>query len=64
MLLFLIYLIQCDDYMQKKQSLKLLFFSLGNQTPHISSVLLSRVFIDEKLKLFDYSDEQLVDQVN
>lgn len=37
-----------------------LFFGTGNQTPYISSALLSRVFLDSEFKLFDYDPHRLL----
>eukprot|EP00898_Chlorokybus_atmophyticus_P005451 jgi/Chlat1/5907/Chrsp4S09095 len=37
-----------------------LFFGTGNQTPRVSSAIISRVFLDPQLRLFDYDDERLL----
>jgi hypothetical protein len=37
-----------------------LFFGTGNQTPHISSAILERVFMDPSMKLFEYNDKSLL----
>ena len=39
-----------------------LFFGTGNQTPHVPAALIARVFLDPKLKLFDYHPETLLSQ--
>lgn len=37
-----------------------LFFGTGNQTANVSSALISRVFLDRDLKLFDYNSQRLL----
>jgi predicted NAD/FAD-binding protein len=37
-----------------------LFFGTGNQTAHVSSALIARVFLDPDLKLFDYNSQRLL----
>lgn len=37
-----------------------LFFGTGNRTPEVSAVIIARVFLDPKLRLFDYSPERLL----
>ncbi len=37
-----------------------LFFGTGNQTPHVSSALIARVFLDPDFKLFDYNSQRLL----
>jgi len=39
-----------------------LFFGTGNQTRRVSAALVSRVFRDEKLRLFDFDPERLLSQ--
>jgi predicted NAD/FAD-binding protein len=39
-----------------------LFFGTGNQTPHVSSAIIARVFLDPDLKLFDYDPAFLLSQ--
>jgi hypothetical protein len=39
-----------------------LFFGTGNQTPHVSSAIIARVFLDPDLRLFDYDPEYLLSQ--
>lgn len=39
-----------------------LFFGTGNQTPHVSSAIVARVFLDPDLKLFDYDPSFLLSQ--
>lgn len=39
-----------------------LFFGTGNQTPHVSSAIIARVFLDPDLKLFDYDPDYLLSQ--
>lgn len=39
-----------------------LFFGTGNQTPHVSSVVVERVFLDPDVRLFDYDPEYLLSQ--
>lgn len=34
----------------------------GNQTPHVSSAVIARVFLDPELRLFDYDPERLLSQ--
>ena len=38
-----------------------LFFGTGNRTPEVSAAIIARVFLDPKLRLFDYSPERLLD---
>lgn len=33
-----------------------LFFGTGNETPHISSAILERVFLDPSMRLFEFSE--------
>ncbi|CDZ98452.1 hypothetical protein [Phaffia rhodozyma] len=40
-----------------------LFFGTGNQTPFIPSTILSRVFSDPSMKLFEFSSETFLDSV-
>ncbi|KAG1652888.1 hypothetical protein FOA52_008851 [Chlamydomonas sp. UWO 241] len=40
-----------------------LFFGTGNQTPHVASAVIARVFLDPDLRLFDFSPERLLDSV-
>jgi predicted NAD/FAD-binding protein len=37
-----------------------LFFGTGNQTKNVSSVLLARVFNDDRLRLYEYDDERFM----
>ncbi len=37
-----------------------LFFGTGNQTPNVASAIIARVFLDPKLRLFDYCPERLL----
>jgi len=37
-----------------------LFFGTGNQTPHVSALIISKVFLDAKLRLFDYCPKRLL----
>jgi predicted NAD/FAD-binding protein len=37
-----------------------LFFGTGNRTPEVSAAIIARVFLDPKLRLFDYSPERLL----
>lgn len=37
-----------------------LFFGTGNQTPEVSSVVVSRVFLDPDVRLFTYDDQYLL----
>ena len=37
-----------------------LFFGTGNQTPHVSALIISKVFLDPKLRLFDYCPKRLL----
>lgn len=37
-----------------------LFFGTGNQTPHVSALIISKVFLDSKLRLFDYCPKRLL----
>ncbi|KAF8648107.1 hypothetical protein AX16_006404 [Volvariella volvacea WC 439] len=37
-----------------------LFFGTGNQTPFISSAILERVFMDDNMRLFEYSPESFL----
>ena len=37
-----------------------LFFGTGNRTPEVSAAIVARVFLDPKLRLFDYSPERLL----
>lgn len=39
-----------------------LFFGTGNQTRRVSAALISRVFRDEKLRLFDFDPDRLLSQ--
>ena len=39
-----------------------LFFGTGNQTPHVSSAIIARVFLDPDLKLFDYDSSLFLSQ--
>jgi hypothetical protein len=39
-----------------------LFFGTGNQTPHVSSAIIARVFLDPDLRLFDYDPDSLLSQ--
>ena len=39
-----------------------LFFGTGNQTPHVSSAIIARVFLDPDLKLFDYDPSLFLSQ--
>ncbi|PSC67108.1 flavincontaining amine [Micractinium conductrix] len=40
-----------------------LFFGTGNQTPNVSAAVISRVFLDPQLRLFQYSPTRLLDSV-
>ena len=40
-----------------------LFFGTGNQTPNVSAAVVARVFLDPKLRLFQYSPTHLLDEV-
>ncbi len=40
-----------------------LFFGTGNQTPNVASAVVARVFLDPKLRLFDYSPDRLLSSV-
>jgi len=40
-----------------------LFFGTGNQTPNVSAAVVARVFLDPKLRLFEYSPTRLLDSV-
>lgn len=40
-----------------------LFFGTGNQTPFIPSTILSRVFSDPSMKLFEFSPDSFLDSV-
>ncbi|PNH12817.1 hypothetical protein TSOC_000181 [Tetrabaena socialis] len=40
-----------------------LFFGTGNQTPHVSAAVISRVFLDPHLRLFDYCPQRLLNSV-
>lgn len=40
-----------------------LFFGTGNETKHISSAILERVFLDPSMRLFEYSDNSLLASV-
>ncbi|CAG5120407.1 unnamed protein product [Candidula unifasciata] len=40
-----------------------LFFATGNQTPNVSSAVIARVFLDDKLRMFDYDPERLLSQM-
>lgn len=37
-----------------------LFFGTGNRTPYVSSVVISKVFFDSKLRLFNYCPDRLL----
>ena len=39
-----------------------LFFGTGNQTPNVASAIVARVFLDSKLRLFDYDAKWLLSQ--
>lgn len=39
-----------------------LFFGTGNQTPRVSAAIISRVFLDPDLRIFDYDPELLLSQ--
>ena len=39
-----------------------LFFGTGNQTPHVASAIIARVFLDPDLRLFDYDPQRLLSQ--
>lgn len=38
-----------------------LFFGTGNQTPNMSAAIVARVFTDPSLRLFEYSEDRLID---
>jgi len=38
-----------------------LFFGTGNQTPNMSAAIVARVFTDPSLKIFEYSEDRLID---
>ncbi len=40
-----------------------LFFGTGNETKHISSAILERVFLDPSMRLFEFSEESLLASV-
>lgn len=40
-----------------------LFFGTGNQTPYVSAAVISRVFLDPELRLFEYDDSRLLSTV-
>lgn len=40
-----------------------LFFGTGNETKHISSAILERVFLDPSMRLFEFSEETLLGSV-
>jgi hypothetical protein len=40
-----------------------LFFGTGNQTPNVSAAVISRVFLDPDLRLFDYCPQRLLNSV-
>lgn len=40
-----------------------LFFGTGNETKHISSAILERVFLDQSMRLFEFSDQSLLASV-
>jgi len=40
-----------------------LFFGTGNQTPSVSAAVIARVFLDPRLRLFEYSSKRLLDDV-
>lgn len=40
-----------------------LFFGTGNETRHISSAILERVFLDPSMRLFEFSEESLLASV-
>ena len=37
-----------------------LFFGTGNQTPNVSALIIAKVFLDSKLRLFDYCPNRLL----
>ena len=52
-----------DEFMNEMVfPLTALFFGTGNQTPHVSSAIMARVFLDDDLRLFDYDTKRLLSQ--
>ncbi|KAN0063765.1 hypothetical protein ACQY0O_003815 [Thecaphora frezii] len=53
-----------DDFGERMvYPLVALFFGTGNDTKHISSAILERVFLDPNMRLFEYSDDSLLASV-
>ncbi|EPQ27127.1 uncharacterized protein PFL1_05408 [Pseudozyma flocculosa PF-1] len=53
-----------DDFGERMvYPLVALFFGTGNDTKHISSAILERVFLDPSMRLFEYSEDSLLASV-